>query len=215
MVAHELASPAAAIRALADVLAIEELPPGTREETVAALRREAGLLKTLVADVSSVAVAERDDFAVYPFPVEIALILAEAAAYASTLPGNHPCKVPLNVRGRVLADPERIAQVLRNLLTNAAKFSDPGTAIAVSARRNGDRLRVEVADRGHGILPEDLARIFEKFGRGRGPRAAAVPGSGLGLYLSRRILLAHGTNLEVQSVPGEGSVFAFELEISR
>jgi signal transduction histidine kinase len=215
MVAHELASPVAAIRVLTDVLATEELPPTTQEETVAALRREAGLLKTLVEDVGRVAITERDDFAVYPFPVEISLILAEAAAFARTLPGNHPCQIPLNVRGRVIADPERISQVVRNLLANAAKYSDPGTPITVRTTRNGDRLRIEIADRGHGILPEDRDRIFQKFGRGRDPLGRSIPGTGLGLYLSRRILLDHGADLEVQSTPGEGSVFAFELAIAR
>jgi signal transduction histidine kinase len=215
MIAHELASPVAAIRALADVLAADDLPPDIRVGSAAAIRREADLVRTLVADVGTVATAERDDFVVYPFPVDAALILAEAAAYARTLPGAHPCTIPLSVHERVRVDPERIAQVMRNLLANAAKYADPGAPIAVRVARDGDRLRFEVADRGFGILPEDLDRIFEKFGRGRDPQGRRIPGTGLGLYLSRRILLAHGTDLSVRSMPGEGSVFAFALEITR
>jgi signal transduction histidine kinase len=214
MIAHELASPVAAIRALADALAADDLPPDGRVEGAAAIRREADLMRTLVADVGTVATAERDDFVVYPFPIDAALILAEAAAYARTLPHAHPCTIPLNVRERVCADPERIAQVLRNLLSNAAKYADPGAPIAVRVARNGDRLRFEVVDRGHGIPPEDLGRIFERFGRGRDLQGRRIPGMGLGLYLSRRILLAHGTDLTVWSTPGEGSVFAFDLEIT-
>jgi signal transduction histidine kinase len=215
MIAHELASPVAAVGAHADVLAADDLPPDVRVRSAAAIRREADLLRTLVADVGTVAAAERDDFVVYPFPVDAALILAEAAAYARILPGAPPCTITLAVRERVRADPERIAQVMRNLLSNAAKYANPGAPIAVRAARDGNRVCFEVADRGYGILPEDIDRIFEKFGRGRDQRGRRIPGTGLGLYLSRRILIAHGTDLAVRSIPGEGSVFAFDLEITR
>ncbi len=76
-------------------------------------------------------------------------------------------------------------------------------------------MRIEVADEGYGIHPDDMRRIFEKFGKGRDPAGKKVPGVGLGLYLSRRIVQAHGSELSVESIPGEGSVFAFELDVVR
>ncbi len=116
---------------------------------------------------------------------------------------------------QVLADPERVGQVLRNLLSDAVKYSPEGTPIELRAARKNGRVRIEVADRGPGIRPEDLARIFEKFGRGRDREGRKVPGVGLGLYLSRRIVRAHGTDLTVETESGRGSVFGFELEVPR
>ena len=70
-----------------------------------------------------------------------------------------------------------------------------------------------MADQGTGLHPDDRGRIFEKYGRGRDAEGRGVPGAGLGLYLSRRILLSHGSDLLVRPAAGEGSVFYFELEV--
>ena len=215
MVAHELGAPIAAIRALADLLAADQLTADQRGQALATIRREADALRTLVGDVQAALVAERDDFAVYPFSVALDLMLADTAAFARTLPGDHPFACPLDTGLRVQADPERIAQVLRNLLGNAAKYSPPGAPIEVRVERRDARAWIEVVDRGFGIGAEDLERIFEKFARGRDGRARKVPGHGLGLYLSRRIVQAHGADLTARSVPGEGSVFGFDLEVVR
>ena len=115
----------------------------------------------------------------------------------------------------MLADPERIGQVLRNLLENAAKYSPAGAPIALRARARGSRMRIEVADRGPGIPPQAQRRIFEKFERGRDARGERVPGVGLGLYLSRRLVRMHGSQLTVAPRPGGGATFAFTLGIVR
>ena len=112
----------------------------------------------------------------------------------------------------MLADPERIGQVLRNLLSNAAKYSPEGTPIELRVIDKKGRVRLEVADRGPGIHPDDVTRIFEKFGRGREDRK--TPGVGLGLYLSRRIVRGHGSELTVEARPGGGSVFGFDLAVA-
>jgi signal transduction histidine kinase len=113
----------------------------------------------------------------------------------------------------VLADPDRIGQVLRNLLCNAAKYSADGTPISLRAKAAGDdRVRLEVADRGPGIHPDDVTRIFDMFGRGRNGTEGAISGAGIGLYLSQRIVRAHGSQITVRSRSGAGSVFAFDLE---
>jgi signal transduction histidine kinase len=143
------------------------------------------------------------------------MLVAEATSLARTLPGDHPFTVNGSCDAVVRADLYRIGQVLRNLLSNAAKYSRPGTSIELRVAANGDRVRLEVADQGHGIHPDDLKRVFEKFGRGRDEAGRKIPGVGLGLYLSRRIIQAHGADLEVNSTPGVGSVFGFELEIVR
>ncbi len=210
MVAHELSSPVAAIRRAAELLATEPLTPA-QARSLGIIEAETALLSTLVDDVQAAATIEQDDFAVHPFPVAVDLLLADALAYARTLPGEHPVSCALNSHVQVLADPERIAQVLRNLLSNAAKYAPPGTPIELRAIPCGKRVRIEVADHGPGIHPDDLSRIFEKFGRGRDQAGRRVPGVGLGLYLSRRIVRSHGSELTVISRPGEGATFGFEL----
>jgi signal transduction histidine kinase len=211
MVAHELGAPVAAIRHAADLLGTGPLAP-PQAWARDAIERQAAALTALVADAQAAAAAEHDDFAVRPRPVPVAALLEDATAFAAALPGNHPLTVEGAGADLVRADPERVGQVLRNLLGNAAKYSPEGAPIALRARRAGGRVRIEVADRGPGIPPDDLTRIFEKFGRGRDAAGRSVPGVGLGLYLSRRIVRAHGSDLAVASAPGEGAVFAFDLE---
>jgi signal transduction histidine kinase len=147
-------------------------------------------------------------------------LVTDAKAYADSLPGDHPLEVVLSgaleARERVWADPKRVGQVLRNLLSNAAKYSPDGTSIELRATTNGSgHVRIEVADHGPGIHPEEVARIFEKFGRGSSREGKKVAGAGLGLYLSRRIVQAHGGELTLDTQLGEGSVFGFDLEVAK
>jgi signal transduction histidine kinase len=213
MVAHELGAPIAAIRRSTELLALEPLGEVQRR-AVAAIETEIGVLHALVGDVMASSRIERDDFAIRPRPVPVAALLANAAGFARTLPGDHPLTVVGDGQEQVLADPGRIGQALRNLLANAAKHTPPGTPIELRAARNGDLVRIEVADRGPGIPAEDMSRIFEKYGRGRDAAGRAVDGVGLGLYLSRRIVRAHGGELTVESTPGHGAIFGFDLEMA-
>jgi PAS domain S-box-containing protein len=220
MVAHEIDAPLAVIRMFTEVLSVGELEPAERDRALDTIRAEVGVLDSLIADLRLAASIERDDFSVNPQRIAVAELLEDAAAYARTLPGDHPLVVE-GTEGRVWADPFRIGQVLRNLLSNAAKYSPAGLPIELRARpvskANGtpERVRIEVADHGPGIHPDDVTRIFEKFGRGRDRFGRRKPGVGLGLYASRRILRTHGSELELDSTPGAGTVFGFELENRR
>jgi signal transduction histidine kinase len=212
MVAHELGSPLAAIRRSADLLTIDPLTP-IQTRAVDTIRVETRAITALLADVQAIANVDRDDFAVVPCAVLIDRLIREAATVAATLPGDHPFTWPADVTDRVWADPERIGQVLRNLLTNAAAYAPPATPIELRTRRHGDYLRVEIADQGPGISPDELERIFEKYARGREGQQRRKAGVGVGLYLCRRIIEAHGSKLTVESTPGAGAVFGFDLEV--
>jgi signal transduction histidine kinase len=215
MVAHELTSPIAAIRTLVAMLATGELSPAEHSQALATIEAQTDALKTLALDLQSAATAEREDFAVRLRPVRISALLVTAAAFTRTLPGEYPVTTQSVGPDWVLADPERIGQVLRNLIENAANYSPRSAPIELRASSRGRRMRIEVADRGPGILPYERRRIFEKFGRGRDERGERVPGLGLGLYLSRRLVQMHGSDLTVEPRPGGGSTFAFELELVR
>jgi signal transduction histidine kinase len=194
------------------MLATGDLDQPAEAQTLAHIQREVDLLNALVADVEAAAAVERQDFSLDAQPVLAASLFADGAAFAQTLPGAPPLTVTGNTDCLVHADTERIAQVLRNLLSNAAKYAPEGAPIELRAVCRGDRLRVEVADRGPGVAREDAEIIFQKFARGRARRERPVAGAGLGLYLSRRIVRAHGCgDLVVAPNPGGGAVFAFEL----
>jgi signal transduction histidine kinase len=190
MVAHELDTPLAVIRGFVDMLATGELEPPDQDRALSRIQAETDVLNALIADVRTAAAVERDDFAIEPKPVPVGSLLEEAAAFARTLPGDHPLKVWISADGQVWADPYRIGQVLRNLLSNAAKYSPEGAPVELRTLpgMTPGRIRIEVVDQGVGIHPDDAARIFEKFGRGRVGSGRKVTGIGLGLYLSRRIL---------------------------
>jgi len=107
----------------------------------------------------------------------------------------------------VNADPERVQQVLTNLLDNAAKNSAPETPIDVSVTTAGRDVEVSVTDRGAGIPSDELSRVFDKFVRGR---ATDTRGTGLGLYICKRIIAAHGGRIWADSEPG-GTTLTFSL----
>jgi signal transduction histidine kinase len=108
----------------------------------------------------------------------------------------------------ILCDAYRIAQVLNNILSNAIKYSPRGGTVDVRVDRDGDFAVVSVADEGVGIHPDDLRRIFDPFQRGS---ATDVPGVGLGLSVARRIVLAHGGQIQVRSRQGAGTTFEVRL----
>jgi signal transduction histidine kinase len=212
MVAHELGNPLAAIRFATEMLSTGELTREEEANTVHSIRREAEVLTRLVSDVSTAAAVEQDDFQVRPRLVPLSGLIADAASYGKSLAGDHPIIAPFATVQMVWADPERIGQVLRNLVSNAAKYSPNGTPIEIRVSRQASLVHLEVSDGGYGIHPDDMVRVFDKFGRGRDQSGQKVEGIGLGLYLSRRIAQAHGTDLTIESTLGAGSTFGFDLE---
>lgn len=212
MVAHELVSPITAIRAYLAILAMDRTGSRAHDRALLAIQAETDLLQALVHDVRAIATVERDDFSVDLRPIPIAELLADAADFNHTLVGHHPLLTVIPASVDVLADPARIKQVLRNLIGNAAKYSPPGVSIEVRALRRGNRVAIEVVDHGPGIPVGEEAHVFEKFARGSRDRQR-IPGFGLGLYLSRRIVRAHGSDLVLETTPGGGATLRFDLEV--
>jgi len=113
---------------------------------------------------------------------------------------------------RVSADPDRLERILMNLLGNALKFSPPESKVIIYARKSGGEIAISVTDKGKGISPEDCSRLFKRFFQ---VKASQSPGGvGLGLYISRLLVEAHGGRIWVASKLGEGSTFHFTLPIA-
>jgi signal transduction histidine kinase len=111
----------------------------------------------------------------------------------------------------VTADPDRLTQVLRNLVRNAVSHTSPGGRVAVVARARAGRLEIAVSDDGPGIPAEHLERVFERFHRVDESRTRDRGGTGLGLAIARAIVEAHGGRIRAESPPGGGTTVRIEL----
>jgi signal transduction histidine kinase len=105
----------------------------------------------------------------------------------------------------------RIGQVLGNLLSNAIKYGEKGSEIVVRLHRQDDEVDIAVTNHGKGIDPEDLPRIFSRFMRSKAAHGSGVRGLGLGLYIAKGVVAAHGGRMWVESVPGETTTFHVAL----
>ena len=110
-------------------------------------------------------------------------------------------------------DPDRLRQILNNLVSNAIKYTPPGGTVTVRARPHDDQITLEVQDTGIGLSPDDRAHLFEKFFRSSRPEVQDVPGSGIGLALVKGVVEAHGGHIEAEGAPGKGSLFRVTLPI--
>jgi signal transduction histidine kinase len=165
----------------------------------------------LVEDLVDLQAIERDDFAIQLEPID----LADVARRASGLLGVRAAQSEVRIDKPALDETlpvtgefRRALQVLVNLIGNAVRYSPPEAMVWIRLERDGDKACVIVADQGKGIAAEDQARIFEKFGR---VDDSEPGGSGLGLYIARRLARAMGGDLTVDSAPGMGARFVFSL----
>ena len=213
IIAHELGSPIAAIQNAVDVLGMRTLAP-PQERARALIAMEARALRMLVGDLRAAAALEREAFDLHRYVVSLGALVAEAGDFARTIGGAHTVRVQAGSSLAVEVDPGRIAQVLRNLVTNAVKYTPAGSPIEIRAWRNEEMAWVAVEDRGPGIAKEDHELIFTRFGRAQHRSDHQIPGLGLGLYLSRRIVEAHGGQLSIDSKPGEGATFVFSVPLA-
>jgi signal transduction histidine kinase len=167
----------------------------------------------LINDVLDFARLESGSVQVEPRPMRV----ADAVARAETLLRLQMSEAGLQFTTSgcdgdltAVADPDRLQQILLNLLTNAIKFTPRGGGIAVSCERREDRVRIDVRDTGIGIPPDDLPRIFSPFVQ-LGAAGAPSRGVGLGLAISRDLARAMNGEVSAISTPGEGSTFTIEL----
>jgi signal transduction histidine kinase len=212
-VAHEFRTPLTSLRMAIHLLAEEQvgaLNP-KQADLAAAAREECERLQGIVDDLLDLSRIQAGRMELSPERVPVAALLDAAAA---ALHGGAEAAGLTLERGEppaeaaVSADPERLQLVLSNLVGNAVRHTPRGGRVTLSARPEGDRIRFEVSDTGEGIAPEYQERIFEKFFRVPGAQAGGV---GLGLYLAREIVQAHGGEMGVRSAPGQGSTFWFTI----
>jgi PAS domain S-box-containing protein len=213
---HELRTPLNGILGFAQLLQMESLP-ADQEQSVAHILKAGRHLLGLINEVLNISRIEAGHLQLSVEPVPVGETLRAAIDLVRPLAAQRDIELSDGVAGdhrHVLADRQRLQQILLNLLSNAVKYNRTRGAVAVSCEeRSAGRLRILVADTGHGISPDKLERLFTPFDR-LGAEGTDVEGTGLGLTLSKYLVEAMGGTLEVTSEVGVGSTFAVELPLT-
>ncbi|MEO6891572.1 MAG: HAMP domain-containing sensor histidine kinase [Ktedonobacteraceae bacterium] len=217
-IAHDLATPLTAIQGFSEALADNVIQaPGERLETAQLIAREVQRLRRLVADMQQMSSIESGRAHLDLAPLDLSALVDETLAVMEpectqagiTLRAEFAVNTPL-----VLADSDRVTQVLLNLVDNARRHTPSGGTITIGARQEGKILTVWIRDTGQGIDPIDLPHIFERFYRADRARTGSTGGSGLGLSIVKAIITAHGGTIGATSTPGQRTCIKFTLPLA-
>jgi signal transduction histidine kinase len=221
-VSHEFRTPLASIKMLAELLEMQlaapaKLDPGKAQQYLGVIRRESDRLTRLIENVLDFAKIERGVKQYrfeYEEPSAVLLAAVEAFRPHAEAQGFHLDAGIAPDLPEMRLDADAVTQALLNLLSNAVKYSEDIKEIRVRAYCDEARLFIEVADRGLGIAPEELPKIFDDFYRVDARLSTNQQGGmGLGLTLARHIARAHGGDIAVQSTLGQGSIFTMSLPL--
>jgi signal transduction histidine kinase len=212
---HELRSPLTSVQGFAEVLMLEreKLSP-QQAETVEIILDNTRHLVRLLNDLLDLARSNAGRLAIKPVPTEVGPLVEDAvrSMHAQTEGSGQSLEAAIEPGlPRVSVEPDRIRQVLVNLLTNAHEYCPPRASIRASATRIGDEVEIAVTDDGPGISAEQLEHIFDRFTRGDAGLTQRVGGTGLGLAISKSLVELHGGTIGVESTPGEGATFRVRL----
>jgi signal transduction histidine kinase len=213
-IAHDLRTPLTVVNAYIDGLRDGVFKP--TPERFEAMHAEMAHLQRLVDDLRTLSLADAGELPMQRVPVAYPALLDRlAAAYA---PQAQARGIALQVSTEpglpdTFADPERMIQVLGNLVSNALRYTPPGGQITLSARPRGGAIALAVQDTGAGIAPEALPHVFDRFYRGDPARNQEGDESGLGLAIAKSITEAHGGKIEVESELGQGTTFTVSLPV--
>lgn len=213
-IAHELRTPLTNIRGYLEALEDQVVEP--TPAIISSLYEESSLLTRLVADLQELSLAEAGQLCLARRPLflresilkAVQMVRLQAEQKQIELQVELPAALP-----QVEADPERVAQVLRNLLANALTHTPAGGIITVNAVNDEDAITISVRDSGCGIEAQHLPYIFERFYRADPSRTRTTGGSGLGLAIVKQVVQAHNGQVHVESQTGRGSCFSFTLPI--
>ena len=214
--AHELRSPASAIKMAASLMQDPNLDPETRKQVVDSISRTADAMSRVVLNLLDLGRIEagklRLQRSMVSLPELAGELLAEVETYHAGIERRLRGELP---RVRVSADPDLLKVVISNLLDNAVKHSPPESPVYVTGEEDQDKIVIRVRNLGAGIAPELLPHIFDQWvttgDRSRGARY----GTGLGLHMARLLVEAHGGSIWADSTPGEGTTISFTLHIAQ
>ena len=212
-IGHELKNPIMAIKGLASTGSrlYDSLSDGERRDLFRTIDAEAGRLK-LIGEETSTAMRIDAGQLRYDLRENDVGALVEQVAWRTPV-GDHPMAVQAEPGLRASVDRTRLSEVVAHLIDNAAKFSPPGAPISVGVRADGDDVLIEVVDAGPGIPAEQREAVFERYGTWRPPGYEATPGAGLGLFIARAHVLAHGGRIEIEGTPAGGTMLRVRVPV--
>jgi signal transduction histidine kinase len=215
-VVHELRTPLTSIRGYSKMLLIAEgIAQEKKLEFAETIHREAIRLGQMINDFLDLARLESGRTYMAQEPVNMTEVISETLAILQPQAAERQVSIALQAPETlptIIGDPDRLKQVMVNLVSNAVKYNHEGGRVDIEAKVREDELNVAVKDTGRGIAEEDLPHVFEKFYRVDDPDLQAK-GTGLGLPIAKHIVEVHGGTISVQSVRGQGSTFAFTLPL--
>ncbi|MGC2111745.1 MAG: ATP-binding protein [Candidatus Korobacteraceae bacterium] len=214
-VTHEFRTPLTAIKlSVTTLLAPDPMSSDARQELLTVINEETDRLNRLVGEAAEMAQLDAQQVELRRESHTVQQVVEAALERSNPCLAGREVKLQLPEQlPHIQVDLERVAEVLVQLLENAAKYSPPGTPITISAERAGKMVSISVADRGPGIDDLEQSLIFEKFYRGRDQRYR-IQGTGMGLAIAKAIVEAHGGTIGVTSQLDSGSVFYFTMPIS-
>lgn len=216
MVAHDLRQPVTLISGYATLVAQQATPDTALfQKQVEHIRVSARRLNRMIADLLDASRFEARHLTLERQEIDLPLLVRAVVDRMREITTGHPVTVEISGEIPLLkADPGRLEQVLGNLLSNAAKYSDADTEIQVSVARYGVEIQVAITNQGGGISPEDLPHLFTRFYRTHATHSNRIDGLGLGLYIAKNLVEAHGGRIHVDSVPGQTTTFSFSLPLA-
>jgi two-component system, sensor histidine kinase and response regulator len=213
MIAHDLAGPLTAVKGYADALERPNTPPPVRQRAQKVIKTVADQMTRLVSDLADSGRLSTGQFQVRTVACDLASIARGQVETAAARAEQHTIQLEAPPELPVTGDPDRLAQVLANLLSNTLTHA-PGGEVRVRVWTERRNARVSVSDEGPGIPTEALEAIFEPRRQLTGSRSAGKPtGAGLGLHIARGIVEAHGGRLWAESPPGGGATFHVSLPL--
>jgi two-component system OmpR family sensor kinase len=209
---HELRRPLTVLRTDIDILNDPSLPAEEREACFEEMRAEAEAMSRLLSDLLLLSREEKQ--AIGEAPVDYSLLCEQAVARLRTQDAHHKTVAEVVPGVRVQGDRERLAQMLWNLLENAAQYTPDGGQIELHLRLVNGFARVEVQDTGIGIAENDMPHVFDRFYRGEGAQAVREDGVGLGLAIVKYVAEAHGGMARASSQPGCGTTLSVDIPLA-
>jgi signal transduction histidine kinase len=214
--AHEMRTPLTSVKGYSTALLMDEVSfsPETQREFLQFIDEGCDVLQGLIEDLLESSNIDAGLMRLEPQPVRVPPLVQSVVNELARHTSEHRFLLDFTDDFPIVdADPDRLAQVLRNLLDNAIKYSPEGGLIVVRGEVHKDEILVSVADQGVGLTPEHLNRLFEKFFRAKSSFGRHVVGSGLGLPISRTIVESHGGRIWAESQMGEGTTLYFTLPL--
>lgn len=216
--AHEMRTPLTSIKGYATALLMDDVSfsPGTQQEFLQIIDEECDVLQNLIHDLLESSMIDAGLLKLEPQPVLLPRLARDVIAEMGHQARKHRFVVDFAPDFPIVdADPQRMAQVLRNLVDNAIKYSPDGGLIVVRGETRGDEVVISVSDQGVGIAPEHLNRLFEKYFRIESGLVRHMVGSGLGLPIAHTIVESHNGRIWAESQPGAGTTLHFALPVTR